>query len=130
VPPIYQPELAARAVVFAAGHPQRKQYWVGGTTAATVLASRLAPGLLDRYLARRGYKSQQTSQPAEPGRPDNLDAPVDGPPGSDHGAHGSFDDQSHHRSVQQWLSEHERLIAGATVAVAAAAAVSAGALRR
>jgi NAD(P)-dependent dehydrogenase (short-subunit alcohol dehydrogenase family) len=129
VPPIYQPEVAARAVMFAADHPQRKQYWVGGSTAATVLASRIAPGLLDRYLARTGYESQQTSQPAEPGRPDNLDAPVDGPPGTDHGAHGSFDDRSHHRSLQEWFSEHERLAVGAAAA-AVVAAVSAAALRR
>ncbi len=125
VPPIYQPEVAAKAVVFAADHPQRKQYWVGGTTAATVLASRIAPGLLDRYLARTGYQSQQTSQPAEPGRQDNLDAPLDGRPGTDHGAHGSFDDRSHHRSLQEWLSEHERLSVGAAAATAAAAVAAA-----
>ena len=133
VPPIYQPEVAARGIVYAADHPQRKQYWVGGTTAATVLASKIAPGLLDRYLARTGYSSQQTSQPAGPGRPDNLDAPVDDQPGTDHGAHGAFDDRSHGRSVQQWLSEHERFAAGAAGAAAAAAtvvALSAGALRR
>jgi NAD(P)-dependent dehydrogenase (short-subunit alcohol dehydrogenase family) len=130
VPPIYQPEIAARAVVFAADNPQRKQYWVGGTTAATVLASRIAPGLLDRYLARTGYSSQQTSAPAEPGRPDNLDAPLDSTPGTDHGAHGSFGDRSHHRSLQQWLSEHERLAAGATAAAAVIAAGSVVALRR
>lgn len=130
VPPIYQPEIAARAVVFAADHPRRKQYWVGGTTAATVLASRIAPGLLDRYLARTGYRSQQASQPAEPWRPDNLDAPLDSAPGTDHGAHGSFDDRSHHRSLQQWLSEHERLAAGVAAAAAAVAAGSVAAMRR
>ena len=80
VPPIYQPELAARGVVFAADHPRRRQYWVGGTTAATIVATRLAPALLDRYLARTGYRSQQTAQPAEPGRPDNLLQPVERDP--------------------------------------------------
>jgi hypothetical protein len=105
---------------------------VGGTTAATVLASRIAPGLLDRYLARTGYQSQQTSQPTEPGRTDNLDAPLGARPGTDHGAHGSFDDRSHHRSLQEWLSEHERLSVGAAAATAAAAvaAVSVAAKRR
>src|ERR1700756_3913139 len=60
VPPVYQPEMAARGVVFAADHPQRRVYFVGGTTAATILANRVAPALLDRYLARTGYSSQQT----------------------------------------------------------------------
>jgi NAD(P)-dependent dehydrogenase (short-subunit alcohol dehydrogenase family) len=123
VAPIYQPEVAARGVLFAADHPGRKQFWVGGTTAATILANRVAPGLLDRYLARTGYSSQQTRQPADPGRPDNLQEPVDGPAGSDHGTHGSFDDQSHHRSAQQWLSHH-----AGPVAAAGGSAVLAGML--
>src|SRR5690348_12677457 len=84
VPPIYQPEVAARGVVFAADHPRRRQYWVGGSTAATIVANRLAPALLDRYLARTGYGSQQTAQPAGPGRTDNLVQPVDGTHGHDH----------------------------------------------
>jgi NAD(P)-dependent dehydrogenase (short-subunit alcohol dehydrogenase family) len=85
VPPIYQPEVAARGVVFAADHPARKQYWAGGSTAATILGNKVAPALLDRYLARTGYKSQQTDQPAAPGRPDNLMQPVDEAAGTDHG---------------------------------------------
>jgi NAD(P)-dependent dehydrogenase (short-subunit alcohol dehydrogenase family) len=109
VPPIYQPEVAARGVVFAADHPRRKQYWVGASTAATILANRLAPALLDRYLARTGFGSQQTAQPAEPGRPDNLVHPLDGTNGHDHGAHGEFDDRSHDRSLQLWLAEHARM---------------------
>ena len=67
VPPIYQPEVAARAVVYAADHPRRKQYFVGASTVATILANRVAPALLDRYLARTGYDSQQTSE-REPSR--------------------------------------------------------------
>ena len=63
VPPIYQPEVAARAIAFAAEHPRRKQYWVGASTVATVVAQRLAPAVLDRYLARTGYSSQQTDKP-------------------------------------------------------------------
>jgi NAD(P)-dependent dehydrogenase (short-subunit alcohol dehydrogenase family) len=118
VPPIYQPEVAARAIVFAADHPARKQYWVGGSTAATLIANKLAPALLDRYLARTGYKSQQTSEPADPSKPDNLREPVDEGPGADHGAHGSFDDQSHSRSLQLWVSQHARLSAGAAAGTA------------
>jgi NAD(P)-dependent dehydrogenase (short-subunit alcohol dehydrogenase family) len=110
VPPIYEPELAARGVAFAADHPGRKQYWVGDSTAATILAQKFAAPLLDRYLARTGYDSQQTSEQANPGRPDNLWEPVDQPPGSDHGAHGSFDGRAHSHSPQLWASQHARQI--------------------
>ena len=106
VPPIYQPEVAARGVVYAAGHPRRKQYWVGATTTATILANRVAPALLDRYLARTGYDSQQTSEPADPDQPDNLLQPVDGVNGHDIGAHGAYDGRTHARSPQAWLSRH------------------------
>jgi NAD(P)-dependent dehydrogenase (short-subunit alcohol dehydrogenase family) len=116
VPPIYEPELAARGIAFAADHPGRKQYWVGGSTAATILAQRLAAPLLDRYLARTGYDSQQTSELAAPGRPDNLWEPLDGAAGSDHGAHGSFDSRSHSHSPQLWVSQHARQVAGAAAA--------------
>ena len=68
VPPIYQPEVAAEGVVFAADHPDRKEYWVGGSTVATILAQKFAAPLLDRYLARTGYDSQQTEQRRGPGR--------------------------------------------------------------
>jgi len=118
VPPIYQPEVAARGVVFAADHPRRRQYWVGGTTAATIVANRLAPALLDRYLASTGYGSQQTAQPAGPGRADNLVQPVDGTHGHDHGSRGAFDGISHHRSPQLWISQHARLSSGALAGAA------------
>ncbi len=127
VPPIYQPEVAARGVLYAADHPERKQYWVGGSTAATLLAQKVAPALLDRYLAKTGFDSQQTSEEVRAGsRPDNLFDPVDRPTGSDHGAHGAFDDQSHQRSAQLWMSHHPAL----TGAVAAGAAVGGGLLIR
>jgi NAD(P)-dependent dehydrogenase (short-subunit alcohol dehydrogenase family) len=113
VPPIYQPEVAARGVVFAADHPRRKQYWVGASTVATILANKIVPALLDRYLARTGYDSQQTAQQAEPGRPDNLWAPVDDAAGHDHGARGVFDDRSHDRSPQLWMSHHAGALTGA-----------------
>ena len=124
VPPIYQPEVAARGVVFAADHPRRKQYWVGASTAATILANRIGQALLDRYLARTGYGSQQTAEKAAPGRPDNLWEPVDDPAGRDHGAHGGFDDRSHDRSPQLWMSQHAGLVSG----LAAGAALLGGAM--
>jgi NAD(P)-dependent dehydrogenase (short-subunit alcohol dehydrogenase family) len=120
VPPIYQPEVAARGVVFAADHPRRKEHWVGATTVATILGQRFAAPLLDRYLARTGYDAQQTSQPAPPGHPDNLWEPVDEAPGADHGAHGEFDDRSHARSAQEWASERAEQ-AGSVLTRAAAA---------
>ena len=120
VPPIYQPELAARAVLFAADHPRRKQYWVGTSTAATILGQRIAPALLDRYLGRTGYASQQTARPVAPDRPANLYEPLDDADGHDHGAHGVFDDRAIHRDPQQWLSRHARVTPIAAAAVTAA----------
>jgi NAD(P)-dependent dehydrogenase (short-subunit alcohol dehydrogenase family) len=102
VPPIYQPEVGARVVCFAADHPERRSYYVGGSTVLTVLGNMVAPGLLDRYLGRTGFDAQQTGQPEEPGRADNLHHPVSG----DHGAHGTFDARAHDRSPQVWLSTH------------------------
>ncbi len=120
VPPIYQPEFAAEAVVFAAQHPERKQYWVGASTVGTTLGQKIAPALLDRYLARTGYSSQQTAQRVGPDRPHNLWEPVDGPDGHDHGAHGAFDAQAYRRDPQLWFSHHARLVS----AVAGTAAVA------
>jgi NAD(P)-dependent dehydrogenase (short-subunit alcohol dehydrogenase family) len=129
VPPIYQPEVAARGILFAADHPERREHWVGGTTVATLLANKVAPGLLDRYLARTGYRSQQSPQPPEPDSPANLWEPADGSGGRDYGAHGRFDDRSHPRSRQLWFSHHRRALTAVTVAAAGAAAVArAGAL--
>jgi NAD(P)-dependent dehydrogenase (short-subunit alcohol dehydrogenase family) len=116
VPPIYQPEVAARAIAWAASH-RRRQLWVGATTVATILANDVAPGLLDRYLGRTGYKSQQTRQPADPGRPNNLWAPAPG----DHGAHGPFDQRAHRRSPQLWASTHRGLVGAAIAGLAAGA---------
>ena len=120
VPPIYQPELAARGVVHAADHPRRREYWVGGSTAATLLANAVAPGVLDRYLARTGYRAQQTDQPRDPDQPANLWQPADGPREPDYGAHGRFDDQAKTRSVQLWASHHHGLVAAGAAAVVAA----------
>ncbi|MER6224107.1 SDR family oxidoreductase [Streptomyces sp900105755] len=120
VPPIYQPEVAARGVVFAADRPGRKQRYIGATTAATIWANRLAPALLDRYLARTGFGSQQTDAPAPAGR-GNLYAPADSAPGTDHGAHGEFDDRSHGHSVQAALARHPAVTAATTTALTVAA---------
>jgi len=105
VPPIYQPEVAAQAVLFAADHPDRKEHWAGASTMATIVAQKVAAPLLDRYLARTGYDSQQTSERASAGQPANLWDPVDQSPGSDHGAHGAFDDRSKPRSAQLTATE-------------------------
>ena len=82
VPPIYQPEIAARGVVFAADHPRRKEYWVGAATAATIAANKVVPALLDRYLARTGYDSQQTGQKIAGGRPFFFGRPSTGRAGA------------------------------------------------
>ena len=127
VPPIYQPEVAARAVVYAGDHPRRREYWVGAATAATLLANAIAPGILDRYLARTAFDSQQSNKPRDPNAPENLWSPADGPAGKDFGAHGAFDDRSHSRSAQLWASQHHGVV-GAVAALGAAAL--AGAWRR
>ncbi|SFW85898.1 SDR family oxidoreductase [Amycolatopsis australiensis] len=119
VPPIYQPEVAARAVLYAADHPRRREYWVGGSTVGTLVANAVAPGILDRYLARTGYKSQQTGEPKPPAQPANLWAPADRD--RDFGAHGEFDDQSTPRSFQLWASRHHGLLAAGGSALAATA---------
>jgi NAD(P)-dependent dehydrogenase (short-subunit alcohol dehydrogenase family) len=130
VPPIYQPEVAARGVLFAADHPDRKEYWVGASTVATLLANRVVPAVLDRYLARTGYRSQQTGQKVAADRPDNLLHPVDGSDGHDHGPHGIFDDKSHDRSPQLWIAQHAALVPSGLLAGAAAALVAARRGRR
>ncbi|MDN5804911.1 MAG: SDR family oxidoreductase, partial [Microlunatus sp.] len=78
VPPIYQPEVAARAVAYAADHPQRREYWVGASTVVTLMANAVVPGLLDRYLGRTGFASQQTGELKTEGQPENLWEPADG----------------------------------------------------
>jgi len=118
VPPIYQPEVAARAILWASEH-NRGEVFVGGSTTATILGNKVIPRLLDRYLARSGYDSQQTQQPADPNRPANLWDPVAG----DHGAHGDFDSKAKDRSVQWWLTTHRRELVGAALGVAGALVV-------
>jgi hypothetical protein len=106
VPPIFQPEVAARAIVWAARHGRREVY-VGWPTVKAIIGNKLVPGYADRYLARHGYDSQQDDEPADPHRPDNLWQPLPG----DAGAHGRFDDRSKDHSVQVWLNTHRGLLA-------------------
>src|SRR3954449_13320152 len=116
VPPIYQPEVAARAIVFAAQHP-RREMWVGLPTVYTILGERVASGLMDRYLAKTNIGAQEAKQPIDPAeRPDNLFAP---PPG-DPGAHGAFDDQAKPSSRQLELTMHKGQLVGAAIAGVAA----------
>ena len=128
VPPIYQPEVAANAVAHAVEHPQRREYWVGASTVGTLVANAVAPGLLDRYLARTGFSSQQTPQPRDPGQPGNLWEPADRE--RDFGTHGEFDDRSTGRAPQLWASEHHGLLGLVGVAATAGAALGALASRR
>ncbi|MEX0429331.1 SDR family oxidoreductase [Nocardioides sp. DS6] len=125
VPPHYQPEVAARAVVYAAAHPRRREYWVGRSTVLSVLGERALPGLLDAYVARTGVDSQQTADPRPPDAPVNLWEPADGPDGRDFGAHGLFDASSAGHSAQAWASRHRGLLAGGLLAAAGAVAMRA-----
>lgn len=121
VPPIYQPEVAARAVVYAADHPRRREYWVGESTMLTLIANAVAPGVLDHYLARTGFDSQQTHEPKPADQAANLWEPADGEGGRDFGAHGAFDDRALSTSPQVWASQHHGAVlsAGAVGGLAA-----------
>ncbi|HVX19486.1 MAG TPA: SDR family oxidoreductase [Acidimicrobiales bacterium] len=101
VPPIYQPEVAARSVVRAATGT-RREWWVGASTAATLLANAVVPGALDRYLGRTGFESQQTDERRSVDRPANLWEPADAE--IDFGAHGEFDDRARAHSVQRAIA--------------------------
>jgi short-subunit dehydrogenase len=118
VPPIYQPEVPAHAIYWAAHH-RRREVRVGLSSTLVITGNKLLPGLGDWYLAKTGYASQQTDQPVDENRPDNLYEPVPG----DHGTHGIFDKESHEESPQLWATEHLGLLAlagGAGVLAAAA----------
>jgi NAD(P)-dependent dehydrogenase (short-subunit alcohol dehydrogenase family) len=107
VPPIFQPELAARAIYYAAHHPDRREYYVGGSTVRAIVSNKLVPSLADRYLALTGYDSQQYDGAEDPNRPDNLWEPVPG----DHGAHGDFDSRARDPRLQSWASLRVQWIA-------------------
>jgi len=113
VPPIFQPEVAAEAIFFAAHHP-RREFYVGAPSVAVIVGNKFAPGLLDRYLANTAYDSQQYDGPEDPNRAHNLWQPVLG----DHGAHGAFDTRAKDCSPQLWTSEHRTWVAIGVVALA------------
>lgn len=119
VPPIYQPEVAARAIYWAAHH-RRREVWVGWPTVRAILGNKFIPGLLDRYLASAGYEGQQTDEPVDPNQPYNLWEPLPG----DHGAHGAFDHRAQAWSPQWWANQNRRLIAAAGVGLAGLAGVA------
>ena len=112
VPPIYQPEVAAAAVVWAAEH-RRREVWVGKGAVQAIAGAKFAPGFIgDLYLGKTGYKAQQTSRPVDPDRPANLYEPVP----DLHATHGNFGDQAKSRSPLLKLTEHRWLVAGAAAA--------------
>ena len=106
VPPIFQPEVAAEAIYFAAHNP-RREFYVGLPSVKAIVANKIAPGLLDHIFARTGYDSQQYDGTEDPNRPNNLWHPVLG----DHGAHGAFDTRARNWSPQLWTSEHRTVLA-------------------
>ena len=116
VPPIYQPEVGAEAIYWAAHH-RRRELYVGAPTIEAIVGNMIAPGLLDWYLGRTGYASQQTAEPEDPDRANNLWHPVAG----DHGAHGTFDDRATAHSVEEWAATHRWWLGAALLGVAACA---------
>ena len=126
VPPIFQPEVPARAIVYAAFH-HRREVWVGMPTVKTILANQLAPGLLDRVLASIGYSKQLTAEPQSGTRPANLFDTVPGP----YGAHGRFDEQARSMSWEFFTSRHRKLLVGglALLGVVMASALARNAAR-
>ena len=110
VPPIYQPEVIAEAVMHVLRHPSREM-WIGWSTVKAIVGQKLIPGWLDRYLAKEAYDGQQTDEP-RPDRPDNVDTPIPG----DRGAHGRFDERARSTSAQFWLRQHGLALVGSVAA--------------
>ena len=115
VPPIFQPEVPAEAVYWAAHH-RRRELDVGGSTVKAIFGNKVSPRFADWYLAKTGYESQQIQDMPVNGRPDNLYEPV-----PDQAAtHGMFDNRAHARSYQLWANTHRPLVAGVLTGIAAA----------
>ena len=125
VPPVFQPEVIARAALHAAEHPSR-ELWIAGSTWKAILAQKLVPGVSDRILATEGYSGQQTDQPVDPHRPDNLERFVPG----DRGAHGRFDELSRPRSLELWARIHRGSLLAAVTALGLAAVIRSARRRR
>jgi NAD(P)-dependent dehydrogenase (short-subunit alcohol dehydrogenase family) len=131
VPPIFQPEVAARAVYWAAhppAHHRRREVYVGLPTVYTILGNKLAPWFAERYLAKTAVDGQQTPDPFDGQRAANLFEPVDDD--HDEGAHGVFDEQAHGRSAQAWLTRHRTATALGAAALGAGAAAAGTLLAR
>jgi short-subunit dehydrogenase len=110
VPPIYQPEVAARAIYWAAHH-RRREVNVGWSALLAIWGNKIAPGFADWYLAKNGYDGQQTRDAIDPGRSANLFAPVAG----DYSAHGIFGEQAASSTSQWWVTTHRGLVLGGLV---------------
>lgn len=106
VPPIFQPEVAAEAIYWAA-HQERREVWVGSPAVKAIIGNKIVPGLLDRYLACTAYTGQQTDEPEDRDKPNDLYEPLAG----DHGAHGPFDDRASNFSVQFWANKNRGILA-------------------
>lgn len=120
VPPIYQPEVAARAIYYAAHHPERREYYPAWSSVKAIVGNKFAPWYGDRYLAKHGYDAQQYDGPEDPNRPNNLWEPVPG----DHGAHGAFDDRASDTSSELLLETHPKWLLTAIAAGLLAAAAT------
>lgn len=110
VPPIYQPEVIARVILWASRH-RRREISVGLPTVKAIVGDKFIPGLLDHYLAWKGYGAQQTAESVSPDRPSNLFDPLPG----DHGAHGRFDEGAYEFSLQFWLNQRRLWLAAAAL---------------
>jgi NAD(P)-dependent dehydrogenase (short-subunit alcohol dehydrogenase family) len=120
VPPIFQPEVIARGIAWAADNPDATRELVLGWPALkAIVGNKLSPSFADRVLAQSGYAAQQIDEPEDPDRPHNLWEPVDGPGGGDHGAHGVFDHRARESSWQLWLNTHRPSVAIAGAALTA-----------
>jgi len=116
VPPIFQPEVGARAVVYLSHHP-RREYWVAWPTVEAITGEKVCPGALDHYLASAAWDGQMTDEPVSTDRPDNLFEPVRGP----YGAHGEFDRRARRDSGQSWANRHRGLLFTVAAGLAAGA---------
>ncbi len=116
VPPIYQPEVAARAIYYAAHHPSRREYYAAWSVVEAVVGNKLVPSYADRYLARTGYDAQQYDGAEDPNRFNNLWQPATG----DHGAHGAFDDRARKHSLELLAETHWEWLAVAALGALAA----------
>ncbi len=119
IPPIYQPEVAARGIYYAAHHPDRREYFASWSTVEAIFGNKLDPSYADRYLARIGYDAQQYDGAHDFDRPNNLWEPVPG----DHGAHGNFDDRARSFSRELWAETHARLAIAIGIGITGAALV-------